>query len=142
MLENALAFWILRAQGELRGVTYRIFREEGVEMTPEQWTVLVRLWELGETSQVRLGEAIFKDKPTTSRIVEGMERRGWVERIADPEDGRGKLVRLSKVGRALEKRLLPYVRKAVAEMERGIPEADLEATRRTLQRIVSNLENH
>ena len=45
VLENALAFWVNRFYETTRRAMYRAFREHGHELTPEQWMVLVRLWE-------------------------------------------------------------------------------------------------
>ncbi|XXT25583.1 MarR family transcriptional regulator [Sorangium sp. So ce429] len=63
---------------------YRRFRAHGVEITPEQWMVLVRLWEQEGVTQMHLAERTFRDVPTMSRIVALMERDGLIERRQDP----------------------------------------------------------
>src|SRR5687767_7637081 len=80
VLDNALMFWVHRAYQAARNVTYDAFREHGVELTPEQWAVLVRLWECDGRTQNELCESTFRDKPTMSRMVDGMAARGLVER--------------------------------------------------------------
>src|SRR6476661_7517020 len=45
VLEKALAYWIHRVYQASRNEMFRMFREHGEEITPEQWIVLVRLWE-------------------------------------------------------------------------------------------------
>ncbi len=72
VLERAIAFWVQRVQAQPTH-TYRIFREAGLSMTPEQWAVLVRLWERGDMTQNELCDTTLKDKPTISRILDGME---------------------------------------------------------------------
>lgn len=139
VLERAIAFWVQRVQAQLRTHTYRVFREAGFSMTPEQWAVLVRLWERGDMTQTELCDTTLKDKPTISRIVDGMEKQGWVARHPDPDDARTRRVRLTRAGRALEAQLMPLVQSFVADFERGIPEADLAVTRRTLMRLFENL---
>ena len=42
----------------------RNFRQNGVEITPEQWTVLLFLWEKDGVTQQELCNATFKDKPS------------------------------------------------------------------------------
>ena len=41
-LDNALAFWVHRVYQAQRNAMYRAFGREGIELTPEQWGVLVR----------------------------------------------------------------------------------------------------
>jgi DNA-binding MarR family transcriptional regulator len=139
VLENALAFWVNRFYEVSRRAMYREFRAYGVEVTPEQWLVLVRLWERDDRPQRELAAAIERDAPTTSRIVDAMERAKLVTRVPDPKDARGRRVRLSAKARGLRQVLVPVVKKLVAKMEHGVSERDLEITRQTLQRLTENL---
>jgi DNA-binding MarR family transcriptional regulator len=139
-LDNAIAFWIHRVYQASRSAMYRRFNAQGVDMTPEQWMVLVRLWEREGRTQNDLCESTLRDRPTMSRILDGMEARGLVARQTDPDDSRSRLVTLTARGRQLRGKLLPVVREMVAELEAGIEERDLLSTRRVLQRIYSNLE--
>jgi len=45
VLDEAVGFIVFQAHQAMRQAMYRCFRERGVEITPEQWVVLVRLWE-------------------------------------------------------------------------------------------------
>ncbi|MFT3769896.1 MAG: MarR family transcriptional regulator [Minicystis sp.] len=140
ILENALAFWANRFYEVGRRAMYRAFAAHGVELTPEQWIVLVRLWERDGRTQSDLAAATHRDAPTISRILDAMARGGLVARAVDPNDGRTRLAVLTPKGRALQKTLVPVVRELVARFEEGIPEKDLEITRRTLKRIVERSE--
>src|SRR4051794_24376139 len=88
VLEKALAYWIHRVYQASRNEMFRMCREEGVEITPEQWIVLVRLWEEDGRTQTELGASTYRDRPTMSRILDGMERAGLVQRRADPKSAR------------------------------------------------------
>ena len=46
----------------------RNFRQNGLEITPEQWTVLIFLWEKDGVTQQELCNATFKDKPSMTRL--------------------------------------------------------------------------
>jgi len=80
----------------------RNFRQNGVEITPEQWTVLLFLWEKDGVTQQELCNATFKDKPSMTRLIDNMERQHLVVRIADKRDRRTNLIHLTKTGRELE----------------------------------------
>jgi DNA-binding MarR family transcriptional regulator len=139
-VDKAIGFWLNRVYQRSRTEMFRLFAEQGEEVTPEQWMVLIRLWEREGLSQAELSEVTLRDAPTMSRIVRGMEERGMVERRRSEEDGRLQLVFLTARGRALRKKLVPVARGLVERAVRGVPEADFVATRRTLQRMFENLE--
>jgi MarR family transcriptional regulator, organic hydroperoxide resistance regulator len=140
VVDNAIGFWIQRVYQSTRNEMYRLFREEGGEdITPEQWMVLIRLWERDERTQADLCEATSRDAPTMSRIVDGMERRHLLSRKSHPDDGRVRVIHLTRKGRELEKKLVPIAKKIVTRLVRGIPEEDLTTTRATLKRMFENL---
>src|SRR3982751_138645 len=129
-----------RAHQAVRNESYREFRELGIELTPEQWMILVRLWEREGRSQNDLCDSTFRDRPTMSRILDGMERRKLIVRRTDPSDKRSRLVYLAPAGQSLEKQLVPVARKIVTRALRGVSREDLHTTRQTLRRIFENLE--
>jgi DNA-binding MarR family transcriptional regulator len=87
-------------------------------VTPTQFSVLVKLDDLGSVSQNQLGRLVAMDPATTSGVVGRLVARGLVAHSPAPEDAR--LVLLA---------LTPEGRKAVADMK--IDAA--EVTRRTLE---------
>ena len=83
----------------------RNFRQNGLEITPEQWTVLIFLWEKDGVTQQELCNATFKDKPSMTRLIDNMERQHLVVRISDKKDRRTNLIHLTKDGKELEELL-------------------------------------
>ncbi len=139
VVENALGFWVHRVYQASRNEMYRAFREVGSDVTPEQWAVLIRLWERDGRSQSDLSDATFRDRPTMSRILDVLEKGGLVERRTDPDDARARIIHLTRRGRDLEKKLVPLVEEIVRDMTRGIAHEDLVTTRATLKRMFDNL---
>jgi len=139
VLEKALPFLIHACYQQIRSVTYKEFAGHGLELTPEQWIVLARLWEKDGQSQSALSELTLRDRPTMSRIIDTMEKSGLVERSVDEHDARSRRVLLTRTGRSLQAKLVPVAKKLVARLERDIPERDLEVTHRTLGRMLQNL---
>jgi len=139
VLKRALPFVLHACYQQLRSATYKAFLQHGLELTPEQWVVLVQLWEKDGQSQSALSELTLRDKPTMSRILDTMEKSGLVARHEDPQDARARLVKLTRTGRALQDKLVPVAKELVSQLEHGIPEADLETTHRTLTRMLANL---
>lgn len=138
-LEKAISFAIQHAYERVRITLYREFHDSGLAITPEQWIVLVLLWERDERTPSELSEATLRDRPTMTRLLDTMERNGLLTRQPIAGDRRGRIVRLTHRGRALRAPLTARARRIVKRLERGISESDLRVTRRTLQRIFENL---
>jgi MarR family transcriptional regulator, organic hydroperoxide resistance regulator len=138
-LERALPFLIHGCYQQLRSLTYKEFLGHGLELTPEQWIVLVQLWKKDGQSQSLLSELTLRDRPTMSRILDTMEKSGLVERVVDEQDARSRLVKLTRRGRTLQEKLVPVAKQLVNRLEQGIAESDLETTHRTLSRMLANL---
>lgn len=86
----------------------------GVDITVAQSRLLARVGPAG-TRLVELAAQARVSKQTAGHLVDQLERAGYVERVADPADGRAKLVRLTPRARAL-------VPAANAEVERVVRE--------------------
>lgn len=59
----------------------------------------------GPISQKKLSLELCLDKSTTSRVVDSLERKKYVKRSPDPEDGRAILLEVTTSGRALHRRI-------------------------------------
>ena len=95
----------------LRQVSQRhstIFAEQiGVNLTPTQWTALIKLSETGPCSQNQLGRITAMDVATIKGVIDRLTARGLTETSADPEDGRRLVVSLTEVGQAAVDKALP-----------------------------------
>jgi DNA-binding MarR family transcriptional regulator len=137
-LDEAIGFWMHLAHNKARAEADRVMTPYGVN--PEQWAVLVRLWERDDRSQTELAEVSFRDKPSVTRMIDGLVRAGYVLRATDPNDARRQRIVLTPAGRTLEAELVPRVRAFVARMLRGIAPAALRTTVATLRALYHNLE--
>jgi DNA-binding MarR family transcriptional regulator len=140
VVEKAIGFWLNRVYQRTRSEMYRVFAEHGEDVTPEQWMVLIRLWERDGLSQSEVSELTLRDAPTMSRILRVMEQRGYVERKTSRDDARVHFVHLTRHGRSLKKKLVPLVRELVERTARGIDPTDIAHLRCTLKRMFENLE--
>lgn len=79
-----------------------IFQDHMVEdLTPTQFTVLLRLAEVGPSSQNRLGRLAGLDVATVKGVVDRLEIKGLVLSSADASDNRRRIIALSAAGEAL-----------------------------------------
>lgn len=117
---------------------YRNFRAEGLDITPEQWIVLIYLWEKDGVTQQELCNATFKDKPSMSRLINNMERRHLVVRISDKNDRRTNLIHLTKDGREIEQQAFGIANRTLMEALQGITVEELNISQDTLKKIFAN----
>jgi DNA-binding MarR family transcriptional regulator len=120
---------------------YRNLRLNGLEMTPEQWTVMIYLWEKDGVTQQELCNATFKDKPSMTRLIDNMERQHLVVRISDKKDRRNNLIHLTKTGKDVEPQARIVVSKTLKEALQGIEVKDLQISQDVLKKIFLNIKD-
>ena len=74
-------------------------------LTRAQWLVLTRLYRRPGTSQTELAEMLEVDRASAGRMIDRMEKGGWVERRADPVDRRVKRLHLTAEARRVHARM-------------------------------------
>lgn len=90
------------------------------DVTMQQCTALQLL--LHEASGVsELADTLGTSVSATTRLVDGLERRGWLERCADPADGRRVLLRLTEAGTVEARRLRRLTEEMCDGLLREIP---------------------
>lgn len=120
---------------------HRNFRQNGIEITPEQWTILLSLWEKDGITQQELCNATFKDKPSMTRLIDNMERQHLVVRISDKKDRRTNLVHLTKTGRELEDKAFIIANQTLKEALAGVPMDDLKIGQEVLRKVFTNTKD-
>lgn len=116
----------------------RTFKDEGVDLTPEQWVLLDHLHKTGSASQTDLANGTFKDAPTVSRIIDKLATKGLAERTRFPNDRRRYQVGLTAKGQEIHDKLLPRVEELRVTAWKGLTEEDYAGLTRILDRIRDN----
>lgn len=104
-LEDQVGFLLRRAyQRASANLTEKIGE---FELTPPQFATLARLHEQGRVSQNQLGRLVAMEPANIRDVVQRLKKRGLVATERDTGDGRLLVVRLTRAGAALVRRLLP-----------------------------------
>ncbi|HKL48427.1 MAG TPA: MarR family transcriptional regulator [Desulfuromonadales bacterium] len=128
-------------------LTFKAFRQamekrlEGTGISPVHFIALAHLIALGPLPQNALGEKLFITAPSTARLVDRMERDGWVERRPDPEDRRMKRVALTGRAEEVWQEVAHYAQDTMAQAYQGIDQDEIEQAIATLARVRRNLED-
>ncbi|HSE44979.1 MAG TPA: MarR family transcriptional regulator [Gemmatimonadales bacterium] len=76
-------------------------------LTETQFGVLEALHHKGPMAQARLCEKLLVSGSNLTTVVDNLERRSWVRRLADPDDRRAHRVELTPSGRRIISRAFP-----------------------------------
>ncbi len=96
--------------------------------TADQFVILSLLVKEDGVSQRELGNRSYSDASTIGQLVRSMERRGWVRRDADPDDGRARRVRLTERGRSLQVEMWEFAKHSFHNDLWSVPRSDAEQT--------------
>ena len=77
----------------------RQMRDDSVDLNPNQLSAMAVLLNSGDQLMGELAEEERVRPPSMTRIVHGLEMRGYVARRSDPDDHRRCLVTLTESGR-------------------------------------------
>lgn len=117
----------------------RNFKQTGIEITIEQWSVLYHLWKEDGQSQQQLCEATFRDKPSITRLVDNLEKAGMVKRVAAQNDRRINLIFLTNDAKELQDKTMQVANQTLNEALQGVPLENIEIAKEVLHKVYDNL---
>jgi DNA-binding MarR family transcriptional regulator len=116
------------------------FKQEGIEITIEQWSVLYHLWKKDGMSQQELCNASFRDKPSITRLVDNLEKLKLVKRISSSTDRRMNMITLTDAAKKLQERTMVIASNTLNEALEGVSGNDIERAKSVLQQVYDNLK--
>ena len=114
-------------------------RQENVPLTPEQFLLMDLLWNQGTMSQQQLADQMQKDKNSVTKLVDALERKGFVVREQNLQDRRSNTLVLTEKAEGLK---LGAKQKGISildEMLIGISEEELRSFLVTLGKLNRNM---
>jgi DNA-binding MarR family transcriptional regulator len=140
-LDNSLGYIINSMAREMNACLHRSFRGEGFEITPQQWAVLNRLWEMEGVHQSKLAKKTTKNRHNMAMILKQLESKKLIEKRPDKQDKRLQRVYLTERGKALKEKLIPLAVDTLDKMFSGVSSKDLEVLKSIHKTIVGNLKS-
>jgi DNA-binding MarR family transcriptional regulator len=101
VLEDQVGHLLRRAHQRATALFLEAMGE--LELTPTQYAALVKIADVGEVSQNRLGRLTAMDPATSQGVIRRLQARGLIQARPDPDDRRRTLLSLSPAGQ----RILP-----------------------------------
>lgn len=116
------------------------FKNEGINLTREQWSILAILYHSDGVSQQFLAEATSRDKPSVTRLVDNLEKLGFVERRNHETDRRLNLIFLTDSGKEMQNPILNVVSETIEKATKGLSKEQILAVRDAFQLIYDNIK--
>lgn len=138
--EESLGFMTVTAHRLLSATLRREMKNAGLDITSEQWGVLVLLWKRGNATQDELAHAACVDKSSMSRVLSLMEDKGLITRRVNPENERRKIICATDASLKLQEPGFAVSGRILKEAVSGVSPADIETCFRVLNIIKQNMQ--
>jgi DNA-binding MarR family transcriptional regulator len=114
-------------------------RQMDVPLTPEQFILIDLLWNQGSMSQQQLADQMQKDKNSVTKLVDALERKGFVVREQNRQDRRSNTLVLTEKAEGLKPGAKQKGISILDEMLIGISEEELRSFLVTLGKLNRNM---
>lgn len=108
----------------------------GIALAVPQIRLLKGIASAPGASASRLGAQLRLDKGQTARVLESLEKLGLIQRTADPEDGRRRILQITEAGADLVRRVREAERRAADALAEPLSEPEREVLGRLIECVV------
>ena len=136
-MQDKYGFLIEVASRQIKQALQRKLQVAGLDITVDQWVVMDKLWQ-NPMSQIQVAEAVYKDAPTVTRIIDLLCQKGFAKRAMDPTDRRRFVVTLTEAGNTLYLKIRPIVADFRNTGWQGLSQADYQHLHRIMSSIMLN----
>ncbi|MEW6624947.1 MAG: MarR family winged helix-turn-helix transcriptional regulator [Bacillota bacterium] len=140
-IDNSLGFIINRVAIIMRKRLTYLSIKAGVDITPEEFAILGRLWEEDGLLQTALTDKTLKDKTTVTRLLERLIQKSLIEKQMDETDRRNFRIYLTQKGKDMMLNMMPIVTSLIETACNNISQQELTTTIKSLRTIFQNLNN-
>ena len=104
-------------------------------LTPSQFDIVATLGNTNGMSFRELGEKTLITKGTLTGVVDRLQFKNLVKRVASPSDGRSQIVKLTRKGEVLFDRIFPAHLSHVDQAFTDLSQAELDGMESVLRRL-------
>ena len=108
-----------------------------LNLTYTQYIVMMYFWEMGQSSQKQISQALLLDPSTLTPVLKKLEAKGYITRSRSEEDGRSLDLTLTPQGEQLRDEALPIPGQIGACV--GLEKNEAETLYALIKKIMTNL---
>lgn len=117
------------------------FRQEGLNISGEQWHTLMYLYLEDGLTQKELCQRMGKSKVSVVKAIDLLEANNLAVRIQSENDLRTKRIFLTSKGKKMEASILEIANRNVEEMLKGLGPDEVDLYKKTLKNIIANIKD-
>ena len=140
-IEKTMLPWIGKTVKAIDYYLADIMKENGIELTKVQLILLKKLNEMDGQPQNNLAFLTNRDKASLARLITTMEKKNLVARIPSKSDHRINNIYITKHGLCILKKAPPIMIEAIEQIQKDIPDKDIEAVIETMKKIGININS-
>ena len=114
--------------------------EESYGLSIPEWRMLAIIGRFGTLSPSAVGEATAMDKVKVSRAAASLVARGLVKQTQDPNDGRGRLLRLTRKGVAVHHGMVPLAHELEEQLAEGMTRTEWGSLLKALDKLAAHAQ--
>lgn len=108
-------------------------------LTIPEWRVLAVVGRLGSCSPTAVGEWSAMDKVKVSRAAAALVGKGLLRQSQDPNDGRGRLLRMTRKGITVHAGVVPLARSIEGTLAAGLTKTEWTALNKALVKLSAHV---
>ncbi len=139
LLSKEIAVELNLSHCRLKQYIASMLKKRGVPLTPEQFILIDLLWNQGAMSQQQLADQMQKDKNSVTKLVDAIEKKGFVVRSQNPKDRRSNTILLTEKAELLKSGAKQNGIYILDRMLEGISEEELRNFLQTLSKLNHNM---
>ncbi len=140
ILDDSITFLINKTAQKFKLELGRKLKQSGLDISSDQWSVIMYLSDNNGPSQTELAYRLHKDRSNLTRILDLMEKAGYIERVRSSEDRREYNVFITGKGREL----LPVLKKTgdsvMKKALKGFDSSEIKVVKSFLNKLFANLD--
>jgi len=139
ILNDSIGYLTGRVKREMTRMLTRNLQDAGADITTEQYRLLLLLWVEDGRNQQDIADLYGKDKTSIARMLQNMERKGWITRVPDEEDKRNNLLFITPLGLEIRKRYFPALTACNGEVDVAVSAEEMAVCKEVLRKIIAKL---
>ncbi len=137
-LENNVLYILDKAFRSYHQYAQQQVKACGYNITIDQWLVLKTAVENPELSQKQLSKVLYKDNASITRMIQNLERKGFLSICPNPNDRRRTILKITEEGKKITGDVHKIALKNRERALTGISCDDIHTLRCMLHQIIDN----
>jgi DNA-binding MarR family transcriptional regulator len=139
IIDGSLVFLLSKGTQALHRQLNRTFHAKEYDITFEQCSILIYLFNCDGKSQNEIAKKTIRDKVSVTKIIDNLEKNNFVKRAIDDKDRRVRRIFLTDEGKNVVPKLKKIADQTLEEAFKDVNKNDVESFKKVLSLIVQNL---